>query len=65
MISKWLEGKDWETELSQKVYISGNGEKWNAMFVLDMYKNYLENIDGVWPKDIEVTVDLLNSQARE
>ena len=65
VISKWLEGKDWETELSQKVYISGNGEKWNAMFVLDMYKNYLENIDGVWPKDIEVTVDLLNSQARE
>ena len=77
VICKWLGIKNWEdwedhkrwcseieNALSEKVYVSGDNEKWNAMFVLDIYEDYLNGISirQTREKSMEISFDFLNTQ---
>ena len=63
VISKWLGVKMWkgwddydrwnaelEQALSEKVYLSSSDEKWNSLFILDLYEDYLYKTDQ-WNTD--------------
>lgn len=80
VISKWLGVKNWEdwddrerwdseikSTLSEKKYVSGSNEKWHAMFILDIYDDYLDSI-SIWctkEKNMQVSFDFINTQIWE
>lgn len=80
VISKWLGVKTWEgwddgnrwdaeikAALSERKYVSGSDEKWNAVFLLDIYEDYLDRIQ-IWQnkeKNMVVSFNFLNTQVWE
>ena len=80
VISKWLGVKMWkdwddydrwnaelEQALSEKVYLSSSDEKWNSLFILDLYEDYLYKTDQ-WntdEKSMEVSSEILNAQVKD
>ena len=46
----------------KKSFISGSDERWDAMFVLDLYEDYLGSTER---ESMEVTFDFLNTQIWE
>lgn len=77
VISKWLGIKScgdwngWESEIKnalfERKYASDSNEKWNAMFVLDIYEDYFDgnNMRRSREKNMEVSFDVLNTQVWE
>ena len=80
VISQWLGIKHWEgwddhkrwkseiiTALSEKEYSGNGGEKWIAVFILDIYDDYLDRLQ-FWKskeKNMEVSFDFINTQIWE
>lgn len=81
VISNWLGIKYWKgwddhdtrwypeikAALSEKEYVSGSHEKWNAMFVLDIYESHLDSISlpESKEKNMEVSFEFINDQVWE
>ena len=76
VLCKWLDIKDCKdsilrcseikSALSEKVYVSGEDKKWCAMFVLDIYEDYLYEI-GIWEtrEKSEISFDFLSTRVWE
>ena len=63
----WDDYDRWNAELeqalSEKVYLSSSDEKWNSLFILDLYEDYLYKTDQ-WntnEKSMEVSSEILNA----
>lgn len=67
----WEDRGRWESEmktvLSKKKYDSSSDEKWAAVFILDVYKEYLDRyiLFESEEKNMEVSFDFLNMQIWE